>query len=364
MATTRVYVGTYTNIEPHAMGDGEGIYSFDYDAAHGTLQPIDITPGVLNPSFLTLSPDSRTLFAASEVSEIDGHDGGAVSAFAVDPSTGSLSFLNRVASHGDAPCYVSTDDSGRYVFVANYGSGSIAMLPVNSDGSLGEATDVTQHAGSSAHPERQQGPHAHAILPDPSYTWALAADLGVDQVIVYRIEREAQQLIRNVPTGVNLEPGAGPRHIAFHPTAPLVAVINELNSTVTTCRWDQSDGTLETLSTVTTLPEGATGKNTCADLHFHPSGRFLYGSNRGHDSIAVFEVDDRDGTLRSRRHVATGGREPRNFAIDPAGRFLLVANQHSDTIVTFAIDADSGHLTPTGATAQVPSPVCIMFDPR
>jgi 6-phosphogluconolactonase len=359
-ASTRVYVGTYTRQDPHPQGEAEGIYVFEYAAAHGRLLPADVTPDVPNPSFLALSPDGRLLFAANEVPEIDGHDGGAVSAFEIAPDSGSLTFLNRVASHGAAPCYVSVDHTGRFVLVANYGSGTVALLPLHEDGTLAEASDVGQHAGSGVHPERQDGPHAHAIVPDASGTWALATDLGIDQIIVYRIDRAAGHLIRHIPPGVTLAPGAGPRHVAFHPSAPLVAVINELDSTITTCHWDAEQGTLSVLDTRSTLPPGWEGRNTCADVHFHPSGRFLYGSNRGHDSLALFSVDD-DGRLQPRGHVPTEGREPRNFAIDPSGTYLLAANQHTHTIVTFRIDQDSGQLEQTGDVAHVPSPVCIVF---
>jgi 6-phosphogluconolactonase len=254
------------------------------------------------------------------------------------------------------------DGSGRCVLVANYTSGSVAVLPVGADGRVSPATYVDQHSGSSVNPRRQEGPHAHAIPLDPTGRFALCPDLGMDQLFVYRLDAAAGRLEPNDPPGARLAPGAGPRHLDFHPSKPWVYVINELGSTITAFEWDGERGALRELQTVSTLPEtymGSSSSTTCADIHVAPSGRFVYGSNRGHDSIAAFAIDEATGTLTPLGHTSTGGRTPRNFAIDPSGTFLFAANQDTDTIVTFRLDAATGQPTPTGQVASVPSPVCL-----
>lgn len=358
-----VYVGTYTNISPEPRGRAEGIYVFRLDRETGALEEVSMTPGVPNPSFLTAHPDGRTLYAANETTTLDGQPSGAVSAFAIDRESGGLTFLNRQPSHGTDPCHVSLDRSGRNLLVANYTSGSIAVLPIEAGGRMAPASDVRQHRGSGPDPKRQEGPHAHAIMPDPSNRYALAADLGLDQVLVYRLDPERGTLTAHQPPAVALPPRSGPRHLAFHPSAPFVYVINELASTISTCVWDEEAGTLRVLDTISTLPAGFDGTSSCAEVRVAPSGRFVYGSNRGHDSIAIFAVDPRDGTLSPAGHVSTQGANPRNFTIDPSGTLMLAANQDSDMIVTFGIDADTGALTPTGQVTSVPSPVCILVLP-
>ncbi|HUG15809.1 MAG TPA: lactonase family protein [Thermomicrobiales bacterium] len=361
---TWVYVGTFTHHGPGERGRADGFYCYSFDSDSGALRLAQEIPDVPSPAFLALAPDGRTLYAVNEVPSIDGHDGGAVSAFARDPGTGRLSFLNREASHGGDPCHLMVDATGQYVLVANYATGSVAMLPVESDGSLKQASDIHQHSGSSVHPVRQQGPHAHSITPDPTNTVALVADLGLDQVLIYRIDLELGRLAPHDPPFASLHPGAGPRHLAFHPGASFVYVINELDSTITACRWDLVGGVLEPRQTISTLPEGFDGRNSCADVHVRPDGRFLYGSNRGHDSIAIFAIDPLDGTLAPAGHQSTLGEEPRNFGIDPTGRYLLAANQNSDTIVTFRVDGESGRLEETGNVTMAPSPVCLLFATR
>ena len=358
---TLIYIGTYTNMELEARGKAEGIHICEFDAGTGALVLVRTIPGVPNPSFLALAPDGRTLYAVNELGEIDGHAGGAVSAFAVDSATGELTFLNRQASEGSDPCHISVDASGRAVLVANYSSGNVALLQVADDGSLHPAVDKWQHVGSGPDPERQAGPHAHFIAPDPTNRFALSNDLGIDQVLVYRLNPEFAVLLPNDPPAASMPAGAGPRHLAFHPSAPFVYVINELASTMTTCRWDEMDGILEPIQTVSTLPDDFVSTSSCADVHVAPSGRFVYGSNRGHDSIVVFAVDPADGTLTAIDYTPTGGRNPRSFAIDPTGRFLLVANQDTDTIVTFRIDPASGLLWETGLVADLPTPICVLF---
>jgi 6-phosphogluconolactonase len=315
---------------------------------------------VPNPSFLAVHPDGRTLYAANETTTLDGQPGGAVSSFAIDRGSGELTFLNRQPSHGTDPCHVSVDASGGNVFVANYTSGSVAVLPIEAAGRLAPASDVHQHRGSGPDPKRQEGPHAHFITRDPANRYVLASDLGLDQVLVYRLDAERGTLTAHEPPAVSLPPGSGPRHLAFHPFAPVVYVINELASTISTCAWDEVAGTLRLLGTISTLPEDFEGGSSCAEVRVAPSGSFVYGSNRGHDSIAVFAVDPADGTLSPAGHVSTEGANPRNFTIDPSGTLLLAANQDSDTIVAFRIDPDTGALNPTGQVTRVPSPVCVL----
>jgi 6-phosphogluconolactonase len=355
----QMYVGTYTKVGQPGRGRAEGIYVYELDPASGELTLRHTVPNVPNPSFLAVHPNGRHLYAVNEGLETDGHPGGAVSAFARDPASGNLTFLNREASRGSDPCYLTVDGDGRCVLVANYTSGSVAVLPIGADGRVGPATFVDQHSGLSVNPHRQEGPHAHAIPLDPSGSFALCPDLGMDQLFVYRLDAAAGTLQPNDPPGVRLTPGSGPRHLDFHPSKPWVYVINELGSTVTTFAWDGERGALRELQTVSTLPEGFTGDTTCADIHVAPSGRFVYGSNRGHDSIAAFAIDEASGTLTPIGHTPTGGRTPRNFAIDPSGTFLFAANQDTDTIVTFRLDAATGQLTPTGQVTNIPSPVCL-----
>jgi 6-phosphogluconolactonase len=356
-----VYVGTYTSAGPEPRGRADGIYVLRFDPASGSLSPVGLVPDVPNPSFLALHPNGRRLYAVNEVTEVDGHLGGAVSAFAVDPDGSALTYLQRQPTHGADPCHLSVDRSGQVVLVANYTSGTIAVLPVGADGRLEPASDVHQHSGSSLDSERQVGPHAHQIVPDPTNRYALAADLGLDQVRVYTLDPSAARLEPHQPPATSLPPGSGPRHLAFHPALGYLYVITELASTITACRWDADRGVLQPAQTVSTLPDDYTGHNSCAEVAVDPSGRFVYGSNRGHDSIAMFAIDLATGTLTPRGHVPTGGAEPRHFAIDPSGAWLLAANQASDTIVSFKLDRKNGRLTATGAVARVPSPVCLLF---
>jgi 6-phosphogluconolactonase len=290
-------------------------------------------------------------------------ENGAVSAFAVERATGGLTRLNEQPSDGGAPCFVSVDRSGRVALVANYTGGSVALLPIQGNGALAPATSVVQHAGTGPNAERQEAPHAHCILPDPSNRFALAADLGADRVFVYRLDLDGKAL-RPVEGGdAVMRPGAGPRHIAFHPTLPLVFVANELDSTVATLRFDAERGTLAPLDTRSTVPARWTGTNYPADTHIAANGRTLYVSNRGHNSIAVFSVAESsgEGALALEQLVSTEGDWPRNFSLDRAERWLLVANQRSDSVVVFGRDPDTGRLTPSRQRIALPSPVCLRF---
>ena len=353
-----LYVGTYTHT------DSEGIYRYFMDPASGELTAAGVAARTEEPSFLAIHPDLHTLYAVNETMEYQGKPGGAVSAFHIDPDGGDLSFLNKQATHGGAPCHLSVDATGRFVLVANYAGGNLAVFPVQADGSLNEASDVIQHEGSSVNPRRQQEPHAHSINLTPDNRFAIAADLGIDKLMVYRLDLERGKLLPHDPPYATVEPGSGPRHFTFHPNGRFAYVINEIGSTVTAFAYDADGAVLQEIQTISTLPAGWEGNSSTADIHVSPSGRFLYGSNRGHDSIAIFAVDAQRGTLTVVGYESTRGRTPRNFAIDPTGTFLLAANQGTNNIVVFAIDRESGALEPTGVEANVPMPVCLVFYPR
>ena len=351
-----VYVGTYTD------GDrSDGIYLVHMDTRSGELRLIGSVNAGANPSFLAIHPNGRVLYAVNEVEQHNGKATGVVSAFAIVDETGELTRLNEQSSEGGAPCYVSVDQRGRVALVANYAGGNVALLPIERGGALGVATDVEQHQGTGPNAERQEAAHAHCIAADPSNRFALAADLGIDRIVVYRLSLDERSL-RHMPSGdARLRPGAGPRHIAFHPKLPLVFVANELDSTVTTLRFDDERGALSVVDTRSTLPAEWTGKSYAADIHLASLGRSLYVSNRGHNSIAVFSIADSTGALTLRQAVPTEGDWPRNFSMDPTGRWLLVANQRSGSIVLFRRDQESGLLTPTQNKLAIPSPACVRF---
>jgi 6-phosphogluconolactonase len=331
------------------------------DPRSGGLRLVASVDAGANPSFLAIRPGGDVLYAVNEVTEHGGKASGAVSAFSIDRATGALRRLGEQPSEGGAPCHVSVDRGGRAVLVANYAGGNVALLPIQAGGALTPATHVAQHRGSGPDEARQTSAHAHCIVADPTNRYALAADLGIDRVLVYRLDLDGGSL-RHVAGGdAQLQPGAGPRHLAFHPSLPLAFVANELDSTVTTLGFDADRGALTPLKSDSTLPAGWRGTSYAADIHFAPSGRSLYVSNRGHDSIAVFAVAEGSGALALEQVVPTSGDWPRNFSLDPSGRWLLVANQRSGTVVVFARDEASGHLTPTGERIGIPSPVCVRF---
>ncbi len=352
-----VFIGTYTG------GKSEGIYILRMDLATGELTRTGGVSGVVNPSFLAVHPNRRFLYAVNEVGRFAGKSSGAVSALAIQPETGHLTLLNRQPSGGGGPCHVVVDATGQNVLVANYGGGSVAVLPVRKDGRLGEATAFVQHEGSSVHPRRQREPHAHSINVDPTGRFAVAADLGLDKVLVYRFDAARGTLTPNEPPAASVNPGGGPRHFAFHQGGRYAYVINEMASTVTAFSFDPVRGALDSLQTISTLPAGVDAKNSTAEVQVAPSGRFLYGSNRGHHSIAVFAIDADTGTLTHVENEPTQGETPRNFGIDPTGTYLLAANQSSDTVVVFRIDSTTGQLESTGHAVPVPTPVCVKFLP-
>jgi 6-phosphogluconolactonase len=345
-----VYVGTYTG------GKSEGVYVFRLDAASGKTTAPELAAKTENPSFLAISPDRRFLYAAGETG------GGTVSAFAIDAATGKLAFLNRESSEGAGPCHLVVDRQGKNVLVANYGDGTAASLPITEGGRLGKARSRVAHSGSSADAQRQKGPHAHSINLDPAGRFAVVADLGIDRLMVYRFSPESGELALKDPGGVPLKPGAGPRHFAFAPGGRFAYAINEMHCTVTAFAYD-GEGGLRELQTLSTLPGEKEKGYSTAEVQVHPSGKFVYGSNRGHDTIAVFKVEGEKGTLALIENQSTRGKTPRNFGIDPTGRWLLAANQGSDTVHVFAIDGETGRLKPAGEAITVPSPVCVKFVP-
>ncbi len=346
-----VLVGTYTG------GGSEGIYVFRWDGESGALTPVSVVGGIENPSFLAAHPSGAYVYAVEETGE------GAVYAYAFDRTTCELTLLTSQPAHGAAPCHLTVDPSGRCVVVANYTSGTVSVLPIAEDGTLEPATEVIQHEGSGPNAARQEGPHAHSVTLDPTGERILAADLGLDKVLVYRLDAVHGKLAPNDPPYGETAPGAGPRHVAFHPSGRFGYVVDELDSTIMGFAYEERTGALTRLETVPTLPPDYNGVSHCADIHFGPDGRFLYASNRGHDSIVVYAADPRTGLLEWVEHESTLGETPRNFAIDPSGRFLLAANQDTNTIVTFAITPESGRLEPTGEVASVPNPVCVLFMP-
>ncbi len=355
-----VYVGTYTS----GKSRGEGIYILKLDLASGALTPYKTVTNVVEPSFLAIDKNRKFLFAVNETVEYAKEKTGAVSAFAINQNTGELKFLNKQPSLGGAPCHVSVSDNGKFVLVANYVGGNVAVLPVLKNGELGAALDLKQHAGSGANLERQEAAHAHSIILDGQNKFAFANDLGVDKVMIYQFDQSAGKLIANpAQPFYQTKPGAGPRHFKFHPNGKFAFIINELDATVSSLDYNAKQGTLKEIQTAPTLPADFTNANSCADIHVAPNGKFLYGSNRGHDSIVSYRIDEKSGKLRYVEHTATGGNTPRNFAIDPTGKFLLAANQNSDSIVVFRIDEQTGKLSRTRNGAAVGSPVCLKLIP-
>jgi len=350
-----VYVGTYT--EPG--GHGEGIYVYQFDTETGALSHLQTVIGIASPSFLTVSPDGQTVYAVSETG------GGQVFSLGRNEQTGELTILNSQSTQGAAPCYVSTSADGSVVFVANYTSGSIASFPVLRNGRLNPAASVIQHEGSSVNPDRQEGPHAHMILPSPDGRFVLATDLGTDKVMIYEVDESSGELRPNSkgPTFAEVPPGSGPRHFAFSPTGRFVYVINELISSVTVFSYDHETASMEALQTISTLPDDFTGESYCAHIVVSPDGRFVYGSNRYHDSLAIFAVSPSGGELTPVAYESTRGKTPRNFSFDPSSTWLLAANQDSDTVVTFQRDLDLGELTATGVVTDVGAPVAVLFVP-
>jgi 6-phosphogluconolactonase len=349
-----VYVGTYTD------GGSRGIYRFALDPVSGEASEPVLAAASENPSFLALHPGGRLLYAVNETDDFGGEKTGAVSAFAIDSSSGDLQPLNQQPSMGAHPCHLILDEAGKNVLVANYNGGNVTVLPLAPDGRLETPSAVQPHEGSGPNHRRQEGPHAHGLALAPDGRFAFAADLGADRVFVHRFDPSAGTLEPHEPPAAALAPGSGPRHVVLHLSGKHLYAINELLSTVTVFRYDPAAGALEPTQTLTTLPADFEGANSTAEIAVSPDGRFLYGSNRGHDSVAVFSVDAASGRLTPVGHVPTGGRTPRHFAIDPTGRWLLAANQRSDTVTVFRLDPGSGLPSPVGDPVRVPKPVCLL----
>ncbi|MEX1018783.1 MAG: lactonase family protein [Litorilinea sp.] len=361
MSDIFVYFGTYTRREATGAGRSEGIYIYNLNRESGALTPVGTMSGVENPSFLALNPAKTHLYAVAELGDGDGKPMGGVSAFAVDSKTGFLELLNSEASKGDGPCHLSVDASGTKVLVSNYGSGSVAVLPLADDGSLLPASDSVQHEGSSINPQRQQGPHAHSVNLDSNNRFAYVADLGLDKILIYAFDADAGTITANrAQPWAKVKAGAGPRHFAFHPNNQYAYVINELDSTMTVFAFDGDKGTLDEIQTLSTLPDDFDGTSYCAEVRVHPNGKFVYGSNRGHDSIAVFKVQD-DGSLKTVEYTSSQGEFPRNFNLDPSGEWLIAANQNTHNVFVYQVDTKTGKLTATDQSAVIPYPVCVKF---
>lgn len=354
-----VYFGTYTGAK------SKGIYVSRFDADTGKLAPAQLAAETPSPSFLAVHPRNRFLYAVNEVSKYDGKAAGSVSAFSIDAASGKLELLNAQSSGGPGPCHLVVDKAGRHVLVANYGGGSVEVLPITKGGSLEPASSFVQHAGSSVNQSRQKAPHAHGIYLDGRNRFAYVPDLGLDQVLIYRFDPRKGTLTANVPPFGAVKAGSGPRHFALHPSGEFAYVINETVCTVTAFRCDSKTGALAPAETISTLPPGETVKGgySTAELFIHPSGKFLYGSNRGHDSIAVYSIDQKSGKLSYLENVSTKGKTPRSFGVDPTGRWLLAANQSSDNVFVFRIDLVTGRLSATGQSIEVGAPVSVSFVP-
>jgi 6-phosphogluconolactonase len=345
-------VGTYTG-----KTGSKGIYAFDFDSATGKLTPKGLAAESVAPSFVVIHPNGKFAYAANEDSKQS-----AVTAFSLDAKSGKLTQLNQLPALGEDPCHLSFDKTGKYLFAANYSSGDVIVFPILADGKLGEHTALVKDAGTlGPNKQRQEGPHAHWIEVSPDNRFVFVSDLGLDEILSYRFDAAKGTLTPNDPPFAKLAPAAGPRHAAFSPDGKLFFVVSELNSSVTAFAYDSAKGTLKSLQAVSTIPSDFHGRNDTAEIAVHPTGKWLFASNRGRDTIAVFTIDPASGVLHPAGEFPTGGKEPRHFAIDPTGQFLLAENQNSNSIVVFRIDPATGALAPSGETASVPSPVCLAF---
>jgi 6-phosphogluconolactonase len=360
MSKILLFVGTYTEPLPHVpTAHAEGIDTFRFDPTTGKIEYLSSTHGIDNPTYTTVDPDGEHLYA---VGEFEGGRQNVCSAFKIDRDSGILTLINEQPTLGDASCYVTVEHSGKYVLAANYAGGKTAvMMPIREDGGLGIVSEAVQHEGSSINKERQTSPHGHCVLPDPSNTYVFVSDLGIDQLVRYKLDTINGKLIPAFVGSVKMERGSGPRHFVFHPTGKFVYVLSELAATVTVFSYDAASGTMQKLQTISMLPEGYEGQKWAAAIRITADGRFVYASNRGHDSIAMYAVDEQTGQLTALGFQSTGGKVPRDFNIDPTGQWLLAANQATDTVVTFKINQTTGVLEETGIVAEVATPVCLTF---
>jgi len=337
--------------------DKESVLLYQLSLKDGSLKKLSAVSGIIGPSFLKIHPSGKFLYTVNEVATFDGKRSGGVTAFALDVQGGKLTRLNQQPSGDTGPCHLTVDATGKFVLVAHYGGGSTSVLPINDDGSVGAVVSRIKHNGSSVTP-RQKAPHAHSIHVGPNNKFAFAPDLGIDKVLVFSFDEKTGTIAETKFGGAKLEPGSGPRHFGFHPSGKFAYVINELKQTVTAFRYRAKRGQLKTLQTISTVPHAVEGNST-AEVLVHPSGRFLYGSNRGHNSIAMFRIDEKSGKLTALGHEPTRGSTPRNFGIDPTGQFLLAANQQTDNVAVFRINQDTGKLKFTGNKIQLSKPVCV-----
>ena len=352
-----VYVGTYTTKQ-----ESKGIYAMNFNPATGEFTPIGLAAETTDPSFVAVHPDGKHLYAVNEVGDYNGEKSGAISSFEIDRKSGKLKFLNQVSTHGAGPCFVSLDKTNRFVLVANYDGGSVATFQIEPDGSLSVARGFVQHSGSGLDKERQEAPHAHWISTSPDNHFALVADLGLDDVLVYKFDDVQGKLTPNSPPYAQVKAGSGPRHLAFAPNGKFAYLITEMASTVVAFSYNAEKGTLNTLQTLPNLPKDYNGLKEAAEITVHPNGKFVYASNRGSaNSIAAYKIDGTKGTLTPIGIYPSGGKIPRHFTIDPTGKFIIAANADSNNLVTLKIDENTGALTPTGKEVSVPSPQCIAF---
>ena len=356
-----VYIGTYT------AATSKGIYNYRFDTKTGKLTPIGLAAELPNPSFLATDPQHRFLYAVTEMSNEPGADdykkNGMVSSYSINRKTGALTFLNQVDAGGGGSCHLVVDKTGKTLFVANYGSGNVASFAIKADGSIGERTGFNQHSGSSVDPARQTGPHAHAVVLSPDNRFLFVPDLGTDQVDIYKVDAAKGTFAVNDPAFGSVKAGLGPRHFAFGSGGKFAYALCEMGSSVVVFSYDSAKGSLTPVQTISNLPADFKGVDNSAEIEVDASGRFLYASNRGNDSITVFSIDPAKGTLTKVQVVPTQGKTPRNFAIDPSGKWLIAANQDSDNLVVFTIDPKDGKLKPAGETPGISKPVAILFVP-
>jgi 6-phosphogluconolactonase len=349
-----VFAGTYTR------GTSKGIYSYRFDTKTGALKPLGLAAEVLNASFLVTDPKHRFVYAVNE----GGRGGNSVSGFSLDPATGKLTFLNQVSSNGEGPCHLALDHTGRWLAVANYNNGTMALYPVNADGRLGEAVAVEKHEGSSVNPSRQRGPHAHEVVFSPDNRFLLLSDLGLDKIFVYRFDAGKGTLTANEPAFAQVPPGSGVRHMAFHPNGRLLYAIEEMGSSITAFHYDPAKGTLNDFQNISTLPANFKGQSSGAEIAVNGKGTVVYASNRGNDTIAVFNIDPAKFTLTAVDHAPVLGKTPRHFALDPTGEYLFSANQDSNDISMFKVQASTGQLQPASrVVTDLAMPVCVLFVP-
>jgi 6-phosphogluconolactonase len=348
-----VYIGT-NNRPP---GKSEGIYLFRLDTDSGSFSPVGVAAKMLDPGWQAISKDGKFLYTNGT---IDNHKKSIVAAFAIDPATGALKFINQQETNGNDTTHVDIDAARTCAVTANYNSGDMTVLPINSDGSLMPLTAIIKHSGSSVDPVRQTHPYPHSANFDPTGKWVLVPDLGVDKVYVYRYDQASHALMDGDPPTVAVTPGSGPRHLSFSPDGKFAYLIHEMGGILTVFAWDAGKGRLTTLQTISTLPKDYTGENTSAEVHILPNGRFLYASNRGPDDLAIFSRNP-DGTVKLLGFESSGGKAPRDFNIDPSGNFLIAANQDSDSVTVFRVNQETGMLTRIGSPLEVPRPICVKF---